>query len=55
MNISLNELYRSQGISKQAVHQYQKRQQAFDKKFMNLLIEADELRAEHPGCGVEKM
>ena len=55
MNGSLNELYRGQGISKQAVHQYHKRQQVFDKKFTDLMLEVDELRAEHPGCGVEKM
>jgi hypothetical protein len=51
----LNELYRQLGISKQAVHQYQQRQHAFDQKMAGLIIEADELRAEHPGCGVEKM
>jgi transposase InsO family protein len=42
-------------ISKQAVNQYQKRQMAFDKKMNCLLLEAEELRTEHPGCGVEKM
>ena len=55
MNVSLNELYRQLGISKQAVHQYQRRQEVFDEKMSNLLIEAEELREEHPGCGVEKM
>ena len=43
------------GISKQAVHQYSKRQAVLDQKVNTLIIEADELRAEHPGCGVEKM
>jgi transposase InsO family protein len=51
----LNELYRVLGISKQSVHQYHKRQQIFDRKFTDLLIEVDELRAQHPGCGVEKI
>jgi len=55
MSMSLNELYRQLGISKQAVYQYHRRQQVFDQKMANLIIEADELRAEHPGCGVEKM
>jgi len=55
MSMSLNELYRQLGISKQAVHQYHRRQQVFDEKMANLIIEADDLRAEHPGCGVEKM
>jgi transposase InsO family protein len=55
MTRPLNELYRVLGISKQSIHQYYKRQQIFDFKFANLLIEVDELRAQHPGCGVEKM
>ena len=55
MSMPLNELYRQLGISKQAIHQYQRRQHAFDQKMANLIIEADELREEHPGCGVEKM
>ena len=55
MSYSLNKLYKIIGISKQAVHQYQKRQVVFDTKLLQLLTEADELRLEHPGCGVEKM
>ena len=55
MNSSMNELYKAVGISKQAVYQYQKRQLGFDEKLMGLMVEADELRSEHPGCGVEKM
>ena len=55
MTRPLNDLYRVLGISKQSVHKYYKRQQVFDRNFSNLLIDVDELRAEHPGCGVEKM
>jgi len=55
MSYSLNQLYRVIGISKQAVSQFQKRQTIFDNKVLQLITEADELRAEHPGCGVEKM
>jgi len=55
MSYSLNALYRTVGVSKQAVQQYQQRQQLFDRQMVNLLVEADELRKEHPGCGVEKM
>lgn len=51
----MNQLYNEIGISKQAVSQYADRQVIFDKKAHNLLIEAQELRKEHPGCGVEKM
>ncbi len=55
MNYSLNKLYQVAGVSKQAVDQYAKRQTAFDEKVLVLLSEAEQLRKEHPGCGVEKM
>lgn len=51
----MNALYRTVGISKQAVNQYENRQRIFDEKCSNLLLEVEELRREHPGCGVEKM
>lgn len=51
----MNQLYNTLGISKQAVYQYAKRQLVFDNKVSTLLIEAETLRKEHPGCGVEKM
>lgn len=51
----MNQVYQSIGISKQAIHQYSKRQRIFDEKISQLLVEVDELRKEHPGCGVEKM
>lgn len=51
----MNQLYKVIGISKQAVSQYSKRQVVFDKKVQDLQVEAEELRKEHPGCGVEKM
>lgn len=55
MNYSLNQLYQVAGVSKQAVGQYAKRQAVFDEKVLLLLAEAEQLRKEHPGCGVEKM
>ena len=55
MSYSLNKLYSVVGLSKQAVHQYARRQETFDKKLLNLMFEADVLRDEHPGCGVRKM
>jgi hypothetical protein len=55
MRSSLNQLYRTIGISKQAVIQYQKKQLELESKITDLLIEVDLLRSEHPGCGVEKM
>jgi putative transposase len=51
----MNQLYQTVGISKQAVYQYARRQAIFNKKIENLIIEADQLREDHPGCGVEKM
>ena len=51
----MNALFKSIGISKQAVHQQAIRQCKLDTQMAILVHEADELRAEHPGCGVEKM
>lgn len=51
----MSQLYRSVGISKQATHQYTARQVVFDQKVEQLVLEAEEIRKEHPGCGVEKM
>lgn len=55
MSYSLHALYRAVGISKQAVHQYEQRQQVFDRNVQALIVEVDDLRRDHPGCGVEKM
>jgi hypothetical protein len=55
MSYSLSALYRSVGISKQAVTQYAVRQEAFNRQVSHLIMEADELRRAHPGCGVQKM
>lgn len=55
MTYSLNAMYRELGTSKQAVHQSQQRQMAFDRELEILVKEADALKKEHPGCGVEKM
>lgn len=51
----MNQLYDGIGISKQAVHQYARRQTVFDHRLMGLMAEADDIRRDHPGCGVEKM
>ena len=55
MSYSLNSLYEVVGISKQAVHQYQKRRLNFEEQLSALLVEVESLRREHPGCGLEKM
>lgn len=51
----MNQLYDIVGISKQAVHQYDVRQRLFNMKVEQLMLEAEEVRRSHPGCGVEKM
>ena len=55
MTYSLNKVYEVVGISKQAVHQWIKRQKRFEEQVEQLLVEVDELRGQHPGCGLEKM
>lgn len=51
----MNQLYDYVGITRQAISQYCKRLDAFDSKVISLLSEVEELRKEHPGCGIEKM
>ncbi|MFK7935987.1 MAG: transposase [Saprospiraceae bacterium] len=48
-------MYRAVKISKQAVAQQQRRQVVFDEQLAHLIVEVDILRADHPGCGIEKM
>jgi transposase InsO family protein len=43
------------GISKQAVHKHNKGEDEYLNQISDLIIQVDELRKEHPGCGVEKM
>jgi len=51
----MNQLYKSVGISKQAVSQQANRQVRFEGRVAHLIEQAEVLREEHPGCGVEKM
>ena len=51
----MNQLYKNIGISKQAIAQYKKRQDLFDDSIMHLMLDVQELREEHPGCGLEKI
>lgn len=51
----MTQLYKYVGITRQAIDQYCRRQDAFDNSVLCLLSEVEELRKEHPGCGVEKM
>ena len=51
----MNQLYHMLHISRQAIHQHWQRDQLFQHNLLSLLTAVDLLRAEHPGCGVEKM
>ncbi len=42
-------------MSKQAVYQSRQRQHVFDNELAELVQQADILKEEHPGCGVEKI
>lgn len=43
------------GVSKQAVQQSRKRQEDFDRELEELVKLTDLIKADHPGCGVEKL
>jgi putative transposase len=51
----MNQLYLNIGISKQAVWQYKVRQEEFDQQVIGLMAEVEDVRRDHPGCGLEKM
>ncbi len=55
MSYTLNALYRTLGVSKQSVQQAKNRQDAFDLELAELVLLANQIKGEHPGCGVEKM
>lgn len=50
----MNQLYSNIGISKQAVAQYKVRQIQFDLQIMELMGEVEDVRRDHPGCGLER-
>jgi len=51
----MNAVYKVAGISKQAVHQNNQRQLVFDGLLEELVMQVDEIRLIHPGCGLEKL
>ena len=55
MNYSLNSLYKSAGITRQAVNKYEKQMLLREEKLARLIEETDIIRSGHPGCGVEKL
>lgn len=50
----MNEVYKAVGVSKQSFFQHYQRQELFDKQLSLLIIAMNELREQHPGCGLEK-
>lgn len=55
MNYSLNALYKVAGVSKQAVWAHFKRESQQLTLLCKLMRLVDERRAQHPGCGLEKL
>lgn len=51
----MNTIYKIASLSKQAVHKHFVKEEEVSEKLSKLILEADILRKEHPGCGVEKM
>lgn len=55
MKYPMQRLFKTIGITKQAVCQYKQRQELFNEKIQGLILEVNDLRKDHPGCGLEKM
>ena len=51
----MRSIYKIAGVSKQAAHKYFRHEDELSEKLSGLILEVDELKEEHPGCGVEKM
>jgi putative transposase len=51
----MNAVYQIGGLSKQAVHKYNSRERDWEAHLAELVIQVDEIRAIHAGCGLEKL
>ena len=51
----MNLVYQIGGVSKQAVHQYNQRVNKEALQLNELIVQVDEIRSIHPGCGLEKL
>jgi hypothetical protein len=51
----MNRVYAVAGVSRQAHHQHGNREAARENLVADLVAQVDELRADHPGCGLEKV
>jgi putative transposase len=51
----MNAVYQVGGVSKQAVHRYNRSQDNWTDSVNELQVQVDEVRRIHPGCGLEKL
>lgn len=51
----MNSVYNVSGVSKQAVHKYNRSLIDYSDKLHELVTQVDEIRSMHPGCGLEKL
>lgn len=51
----MNAVYKIGGVSKQAVYKNNTRHEDWEEQVAELIIQVDEIRAIHPGCGLEKL
>ena len=55
MSVKMQQVYLVAGVSKQAHHQFARRDLQWRLSLEELLVQVDLLRAAHPGCGLEKL
>lgn len=55
IGVSMNSVYQICGVSKQAVYKHNNRTEADHYRLNELIIQVDEIRSIHPGCGLEKL
>lgn len=51
----MNSVYEISGVSKQAVHRFNQRACNQSELLSELIVQVDEIRSIHPGCGLEKL
>jgi putative transposase len=51
----MNAVYKIGGVSKQAFHQDHNREELWQLNLSELVMQVDEVRSIHPGCGLEKL
>ena len=51
----MNAVYQIGGVSKQALHKHNSTRQDWNSRLSTLQVLVDEIREDHPGCGLEKL